>query len=204
MNIVAVFCTLVGAAIVKMEILTPIQMLWVNLIMDTFASLALATEPPSEELLQRKPHNRKEYIISKKMAKHIAGQAVFQIIVIMLFLFAGEYFLPEWESKEFKDAIPGKLKDYLDNLKPEERLHDEALRYFYRKPYAYMFHNEERDTICSGRYRSYSGFEKEYEHIEEIFNVPSRHFTYIFNVFVMMQVFNFLNARKLKDEINIF
>lgn len=48
-------------------------MLWVNLIMDTFASLALATEPPADELLDRKPHNRNEYIISRKMAKHIIG-----------------------------------------------------------------------------------------------------------------------------------
>jgi len=48
-------------------------MLWINLIMDTLASLALATEPPTEELLERKPHNRKEYIISKKMFKHIFG-----------------------------------------------------------------------------------------------------------------------------------
>lgn len=40
--------TLVGAAVSKQELLTPIQMLWVNLIMDTFASLALATEPPDE------------------------------------------------------------------------------------------------------------------------------------------------------------
>jgi len=40
-------------------------MLWVNLIMDTFASLALATEPPNENLLARKPHKREEYILSK-------------------------------------------------------------------------------------------------------------------------------------------
>jgi len=52
-------------------------MLWVNLIMDTFASLALATEPPTDALLLRKPHNRKEYIVSKKMTKHIFGQAIF-------------------------------------------------------------------------------------------------------------------------------
>ncbi len=44
--------------------------------MDTFASLALATEPPSELLLLRKPHNRYEYIASKKMCKHIIGQAI--------------------------------------------------------------------------------------------------------------------------------
>jgi Ca2+ transporting ATPase len=41
--------------------------------MDTLASLALATEPPSMELLKRKPHNRDDYIVSKKMMKHILG-----------------------------------------------------------------------------------------------------------------------------------
>ena len=45
--------------------------------MDTFASLALATEPPTEELLNRKPYNRDEYIMTKKMFKHILGQALF-------------------------------------------------------------------------------------------------------------------------------
>jgi len=51
-------------------------MLWVNLIMDTFASLALATEPPTEDLLLRQPHNKYEYIVSKKMVKHIIGQSI--------------------------------------------------------------------------------------------------------------------------------
>ena len=48
-------------------------MLWVNLIMDTFASLALATEPPQERLLDRLPTKRDDYIITKKMFKHILG-----------------------------------------------------------------------------------------------------------------------------------
>lgn len=43
-NVVAVVCTLIGAALLQKEILKPIQMLWINLIMDTLASLALATE----------------------------------------------------------------------------------------------------------------------------------------------------------------
>ena len=41
--------------------------------MDSLASLALATEPPTKELLKRKPHNRNEYIVTKKMFKFIAG-----------------------------------------------------------------------------------------------------------------------------------
>jgi P-type Ca2+ transporter type 2B len=63
-NVCAVVSTLVSASVLKQEVLVPIQMLWINLIMDTFASLALATEPPTPELLQRKPHKRDEYIIT--------------------------------------------------------------------------------------------------------------------------------------------
>jgi len=63
-NVCAVVSTLVSAAILKQEVLVPIQMLWINLIMDTFASLALATEPPVPEQLHRKPHKRDEYIIT--------------------------------------------------------------------------------------------------------------------------------------------
>lgn len=54
----AVGITLVGAAILKMNVLTAVQMLWINLIMDTLGSLALATEPPSYDLLDRKPYSR--------------------------------------------------------------------------------------------------------------------------------------------------
>ena len=64
-NVVAVFCTLIGAALMKHEVFTPIQMLWINLIMDSLASLALATESPTEKLLDRLPHKRTDYIISK-------------------------------------------------------------------------------------------------------------------------------------------
>lgn len=65
--------TLVGAITIKSEIMTPIQMLWINLIMDALASLALATESPDPSLLDRKPHRRDDYIVNKKMFKHIVG-----------------------------------------------------------------------------------------------------------------------------------
>jgi magnesium-transporting ATPase (P-type) len=52
-------------------------MLWVNLIMDTFAALALATEPPSEDLLNDKPHSKKDSIVTSVMWRNIIGQSIF-------------------------------------------------------------------------------------------------------------------------------
>ena len=69
--------------------LRAIQMLWVNLIMDTLASLALATEPPTEDLLNRKPYGRHQALISPLMMKSIVLHAVYQIIVVLALLFAG-------------------------------------------------------------------------------------------------------------------
>ena len=54
-NIVEMFSTFMGAAVFKEALLTAVQMLWVNYIMDSFAAIALATEPPSDEILDSKP-----------------------------------------------------------------------------------------------------------------------------------------------------
>lgn len=64
-------------------------MLWVNLIMDTFASLALATEPPTEALLLRKPYGRNNPLISLTMMKNILGHGVYQLVIIFTLLFVG-------------------------------------------------------------------------------------------------------------------
>lgn len=69
--------------------LKAVQMLWVNLIMDTFASLALATEPPTESLLKRKPYGRNKPLISSTMTKNILGHGVYQLIIIFTLLFVG-------------------------------------------------------------------------------------------------------------------
>lgn len=67
-------------------------MLWVNLIMDTLASLALATELPSAELLKRKPYGRTKPLISRTMMKNILGHAIYQLVIIFTLLFAGNVF----------------------------------------------------------------------------------------------------------------
>ena len=71
--------------------LKAIQMLWVNLIMDTLASLALATELPNEEMLKRKPYGRTKPLISRTMMKNIIGHGIYQLAVIFTILFAGMY-----------------------------------------------------------------------------------------------------------------
>lgn len=125
--------------------------------MDTLASLALATEPPTEMLLLRMPHKKGSSIVSIKMWKHIIGQGVFQAVVMMVFYFMGTKFLIEELNN--------------DQKQPGTNLVVSGLEV------------DGYDTAAYG---------------------VSRHFTYNFNVFVMMQIFNFINARKLQDECNVF
>ncbi|XP_007575019.1 plasma membrane calcium-transporting ATPase 1-like isoform X1 [Poecilia formosa] len=138
-NVVAVIVAFTGACITQDSPLKAVQMLWVNLIMDTLASLALATEPPTESLLLRKPYGRDKPLISRTMMKNILGHAVFQLIIIFTLLFAGEKFF----------------------------------------------------DIDSGRNTP-------------LHSPPSEHYTIVFNVFVMMQLFNEINARKIHGERNVF
>lgn len=92
-NIVALILCFLGSVILNKSPLTSVQMLWVNLIMDTFAALALATEPPSDEVLQRPPVSTKEYIVSQDMWKNIIGQSIYQCIWLFVILFLGPIIL---------------------------------------------------------------------------------------------------------------
>jgi Ca2+ transporting ATPase len=65
-------------------------MLWVNLIMDTLAALALASEPPTEELLKRKPYGRDKPIISPTIFKNILTQSIFQLSILLGLIWGGK------------------------------------------------------------------------------------------------------------------
>ncbi|XP_059609751.1 plasma membrane calcium-transporting ATPase 1 isoform X5 [Phlebotomus argentipes] len=92
-NVVAVIVAFIGACAVQDSPLKAVQMLWVNLIMDTLASLALATELPTPDLLLRKPYGRTKPLISRTMMKNILGQAIYQLGVIFSLLFIGDKLL---------------------------------------------------------------------------------------------------------------
>ena len=88
-NVAALLLVLIGAISRSGAPLRAVQLLWVNLIMDTLAALALATEPPTDALLLQKPHGRTERIINNRMWKHIMGQATFQVGSTLAILYAG-------------------------------------------------------------------------------------------------------------------
>ena len=89
-NVVAIFMAFLGAVVLSESPLTPIQMLWVNLIMDTLAALALATQPPSNDLLNRMPYSRNQHIINSQMWRTIVLSSIWQIIVLIIILFKGD------------------------------------------------------------------------------------------------------------------
>jgi Ca2+-transporting ATPase len=82
--------------------LTAVQLLWVNLIMDTFAALALATDPPTLELLNRKPEPKDASIISFNMWKMIFGEAILQLVITFILNFAGTSIFTGWTDKAVK------------------------------------------------------------------------------------------------------
>ncbi|KRG07253.1 plasma membrane calcium-transporting ATPase 2 isoform X2 [Drosophila mojavensis] len=137
-NVVAVIVAFIGACAVQDSPLKAVQMLWVNLIMDTLASLALATEVPTPDLLLRKPYGRTKPLISRTMMKNILGQALYQLVIIFGLLFVGDLIL-DIESGRGQDLNAG----------------------------------------------------------------PTQHFTIIFNTFVMMTLFNEINARKIHGQRNV-
>ncbi|KAF4531642.1 hypothetical protein B566_EDAN006573 [Ephemera danica] len=92
-NLVAVTVAVLGACILQDSPLKAVQMLWVNLIMDTLASLALATELPTPDLLLRKPYGRTRALVSRNMMKNILGHSIYELVVIFVILFIGDELL---------------------------------------------------------------------------------------------------------------
>ena len=108
-NVAACLIVLLGAFLGTESPLTVTQMLWVNLIMDTFAALALASLPPNERVMQEKPRPRGAYIISKPMALRILGVGIFYVIILFGFL---QYF----KHEEISTLANFSLSSYLNNF----------------------------------------------------------------------------------------
>jgi magnesium-transporting ATPase (P-type) len=155
--ITAITIVFLGALIMKESPLRAIQLLWINLLMDSLASLALSTDTPDESLLDRRTYGRTKPLLSKLMCRNILFHAVYQIAVIFYFLY----------------GLPGHIGiscGHPDCLVPDGHscpLFDQA---------CYCTHQK----------------------------LPTVHYSMIFNVFVMMTLFNEVNMRKLENQRNVF
>ena len=88
-NVAALVINVVAAVSTGHVPLNAVQLLWVNLIMDTLGALALATEPPTEQLMQRTPVGRREPLITNIMWRNLLVQAFYQVAVLLVFNFMG-------------------------------------------------------------------------------------------------------------------
>ncbi|CEI64962.1 unnamed protein product [Fusarium venenatum] len=104
-NITAVVLTFVlaVASSTQESVLNAVQLLWVNLIMDTFAAFALATDPPTRAVLDRKPDRKSAPLITLRMTKMITGQAICQLAITFVLNFGGKKLLGWYDDSE-KDA----------------------------------------------------------------------------------------------------
>ncbi|WP_455064517.1 calcium-translocating P-type ATPase, PMCA-type [Prevotella sp.] len=90
-NVAACLIVLAGALMGTQSPLTVTQMLWVNLIMDTFAAMALASLPPSESVMHDKPRNRKSFIINPAMTRLIIGVGCLFFVILLTLLYMLEH-----------------------------------------------------------------------------------------------------------------
>ncbi|PQE25881.1 putative calcium P-type ATPase NCA-2 protein [Rutstroemia sp. NJR-2017a BBW] len=103
-NITAVLLTFITAVSSSKEesVLTAVQLLWVNLIMDTMAALALATDPPTPSILNRKPDPKSAPLITMTMWKMIIGQAIYQLVITLLVYFGSKSILSYTSDREME------------------------------------------------------------------------------------------------------
>ncbi|CAL8073704.1 unnamed protein product [Prunus armeniaca] len=89
-NVAALVINFVAAVSAGEVPLTAVQLLWVNLIMDTLGALALATEKPTKELMEKKPVGRTEPLITNIMWRNLLPQALYQIAILLTLQFRGK------------------------------------------------------------------------------------------------------------------
>ncbi|XP_058113638.1 calcium-transporting ATPase 5, plasma membrane-type-like [Magnolia sinica] len=92
-NVAALVINVVAAVSAGSVPLNAVQLLWVNLIMDTLGALALATEPPTDHLMLRPPVGRREPLITNIMWRNLLVQALYQVVVLLVLNFAGRSIL---------------------------------------------------------------------------------------------------------------
>ena len=213
-NFSAVLLVFVSSCIGSESPITAIQMLWINLIMDSLGSLALSTEDPSDELLYRHPHSKREYIINNTMWKMIIVQSLVQFSLVLYLYLYGNHFIVEdhperlnmirqlencfgdfpAEVSQFKHhkvyyyIMDGKKSSW-DPMKHLRRNLDPKVCFFFDRT---QFEEDQINNL----YEAYKWYTSTYGN--------TVHMTMIFNTFVFYSLFNQINSRIINNNLNIF
>jgi Ca2+ transporting ATPase len=213
-NLSAVLLVFVTSCIGSESPISAIQMLWLNLIMDSLGSLALATEAPSDDLLNRKPYSKREYLINVTMWKHIIVQSVFQFgIIFFLYIFAEKFIVEESEERiniisqlencfgDFSAAVVKYQKHTMVHYILDGKKSSWNPIHMIKRdltPEFCLFYDENR--FKPGQINNLEHAYKWY--VSEFGNTT--HMTIVFNCFVLYSLFNQINSRILDQSFNIF
>jgi Ca2+ transporting ATPase len=209
-NLSAVLLIFISSCIGSESPISAIQMLWINLIMDSLGSLSLSTEQPTDELLKRKPSGKTESIISSRMWKHIIGQSIFQFTLIFTLYLYAPMFIVEHNQDRIGTA---KQIEHCFGIFPGQKISYEKHQSLY-----YILDGKKSSwdplrLMLPNLDKEYCIFSDEIYHIDNLYDVykwynkvygNTVHMTIIFNSFVLYALFNQINSRILDDSFNIF
>ncbi len=203
-NVCACILVFISSCIGNETALGAIQMLWLNLIMDSLGSLALATEPPHDNLLNRKPYPKKEYIINTRMWKHIVFQALFQLGFLVAVYLVGHEFIPESNPRYI--TVAEQLKACYGTIPGQKKGKSQDTSKMIAGPA--LFWEKEILRQPDATPKQCGDFFK-YRNLEEakpffLGTYGSTHLTLIFNSFVLYTLFNQINVRVIDGSYNIF
>ncbi|EFJ49476.1 hypothetical protein VOLCADRAFT_104340 [Volvox carteri f. nagariensis] len=224
-NLVAMISAAVGALYGGVPPLNVLQLLWVNMIMDTLAALALATEDPYPELLQDTPHGRTEPIITGLMYMHIVAAALYKLF----WLFACLYGLPRvidrysvlGKDEYYQDKCDDVLKDKGFNATMQEQLcpimaycgwpRGGMERQTEWCPLSKPVPNDQLIAVCGNStncaknqelIRAQTAMDDEWD--RELLKSYKPALSVLFNAFILAQVANAFVSRRIGLELNFF
>jgi len=195
-NVVALLLVFIGAAAGFGQPLTAVQMLWVNLIMDTLGALALGTEKPTLALLERKPYKRSSSLVSRPMWRNLLIQSAYQLILLLSLLFGGAKWFNVRDIST-KPCFTYQVKDIATIVKNPSTGAELACG-------DWNTHCKGQDGTTCYNAMGYSKYKDFIDTCLTCETVDYTHGTIIFNAFIWCQIFNEYTARSIHDEWNPF
>jgi len=211
-NLVALLIVFIGAIAGFGEPLNAVQLLWVNLVMDTMGALALGTEGPTPELLQRKPYKRSASLISRPMWRNILCQTAFQLVLLLLLLFKGAQWFNVTQGvgcSKYSVESSGKQWNWETGQKVDPKQKVNVTSFINCD--SYNTYCSDSGLECIQKDRTIMNVTRSLDDLPDWTSTcltctknDYRHGSIIFNTFIWCQIFNEYTARSIGDDPNCF